>query len=67
VNALGEDSATPLHKAASNGHKDVVELLILKGADVNTITKYGITPLRMAAIAKQKDVMELLIRHGGHE
>jgi len=26
---------TPLHEAAGNGHKEIVELLIAKGADVN--------------------------------
>jgi ankyrin repeat protein len=48
-------------------HKDVAELLILKGADVNAASKYGITPLTSATILKQKDVMELLISKGAHE
>ena len=48
-------------------HKDVAELLILKGADVNAVTKYGLTPLDMAHFAQQKDVRELLIRKGAQE
>ena len=35
VNAKGSVGWTPLHKAAKEGHKEVAELLIAKGADVN--------------------------------
>ena len=48
-----------------NGHKDVVELLLAKGADVNAKMHGGLTPLRMGK--DHKDVVELLRKHGGHE
>ena len=35
VNAKNEGGLTPLHTAAMNGHKEIAELLIEKGADVN--------------------------------
>jgi ankyrin repeat protein len=49
---------TPLHLAAQWGHKDVAELLLAKGADVNAKDDDGGTPLHMA---KSKDVAELLL------
>ena len=48
VNAKNENSQTPLHSAADKGHKEIVELLITKSADVNPIS-YGMTPLDYAA------------------
>ena len=55
---------TPLHWAAQKGHKEVAELLLANGADVNARNKYGDTPLHFAASAGSKDVVELLLAHG---
>ena len=65
VNAVEKNwGQTPLHKAARKGHKDIVELLIAKGANVNAADKYGETPLFWAARNGHKDVAELLRKHG---
>ena len=40
---------SPLHHAAWNGHKEIVELLIVNGADVNAKDNYKSTPLHFAA------------------
>ena len=53
--------STPLHIAAT---KEVVELLIAKGADVNAKDKYDMTPLHPAAGRGHKEVVELLIAGG---
>ena len=45
VNAKDEDENTPLHRAAYYGHKEIVVLLIAKGADVNVKNDVGYTPL----------------------
>jgi len=46
VNAQDNDIRwTPLHVAAAFGHKEIAELLIAKGADVNAKNKGGETPL----------------------
>ena len=55
-----------MHKAAWHGQKEVAELLIAKGADVNA--KFdkisGGTPLHIAADKGHKEIAELLIAAG---
>jgi ankyrin repeat protein len=50
---------TPLHLAAQEGHKDLVELLLANGADVNAESSFGLTSLHVAV--EHKDVVELLL------
>ena len=64
VNAKDEEGLTPLHLAASWGHKEVAELLIDNGADVNAKDIDGWTPLRKAAWHGRKEIVELLIDNG---
>jgi len=45
-----------------NGYKEVVELLLENGADVNAKNKDGMTALMYAAEKGYKEVVELLIR-----
>ena len=54
------EGRTPLHAAASKGHKDVAKLLMDYKSDVNAKKKYGYTPLHYAAHG-HKDVVELLL------
>jgi cytohesin len=55
---------TPLHRAARYGDKELVELLIANGADVNAKDKWGYTPLLWAIFSRDKDMMKLLIAKG---
>ena len=55
---------TPLEIAAIAGHKEIVELLISEGADVNAKDKKGRTPLHWAATHGRKEIVELLIAKG---
>ena len=66
VNARDDQnsSSTPLHKAAANNHKDIVELLIATGAQVNAKDKLGSTALHWAAYNGHKDIVDLLIAGG---
>ena len=50
--------------AAWNGYKEIVELLIAKGADVNAKDNYKWTPLHMAANGGHKEIAELFIAKG---
>ena len=47
---------------AANGHKEIVELLISKGADVNAKDLRDATPLDYAVLSETAD---LLRKHGG--
>ena len=56
---------TPLHEATGAGHKEVVELLIAEGADVNAKNEDGRTPLDWAVDEDQPETADLLRKHGG--
>ena len=69
VNAYSHDSWTPLHLASFFGHKEVANLLLARGADVNArsrSTRFAKenTPLHAAAANQQVGVAEVLLAHG---
>jgi ankyrin repeat protein len=57
---------TPLHWAVKKGHKNVVEFLLAKGADVNAEDQVGQTPTLCAEGDGHADVAALLRKHGGY-
>ena len=65
VNVRDQNDQTPLHDTAGNGHKNVVELLLAKGADVHAKMHYDLTPLHMPAKGN-KQVVELLLAKGAN-
>jgi len=53
---------TPLHWAACNSHKEVIEFLLANKASVNAVDIGGLTPLHCAVGGyDRKDVVELLL------
>jgi PBP1b-binding outer membrane lipoprotein LpoB len=56
---LGE---TPLHWVST---KEVAELLIDNGADVNMKNSVGLTPLDWAVVEDSTEIADLLRKHGG--
>ena len=50
-----------LHRAAYGGHKEIIELLITNGIDVNAKNDAAETPLHLAT---DKEIVELLIANG---
>ena len=56
--------ATPLNWAAFGGHKEIVELLISEGADMNVKCSNQNTPLDVAIKYKRTEIADLLRKHG---
>nr|GMC84178.1 putative ankyrin repeat protein RF_0381 [Ipomoea batatas] len=54
----------PVHHAAGNGHIEVLRLLLLKGANVNALTKDGDTALHLAVRERRRDCTRLLLASG---
>jgi ankyrin repeat domain-containing protein 50 len=52
---------TPLFWAATHGHRDVVELLLEHGAQINTRDRSHLTPLHIAVTGQHKEVVALLL------
>ena len=65
INKKNKFGYTPLHCAAREGHKEVVEFLCACGADVNTRNKFGKTPLYYATENDHKEVMDFLQKFDG--
>ena len=62
---IGEDDCTTsLYYAAENGMTEMVQLLLSKGADVNTRNYAGWTPIICNAIGDNPEMIELLISKG---
>lgn len=55
---------TPLHKSAMEGHKDITEVLLDRGARINAQDYDGKTPLHWASANAHKEVILLLIKKG---
>ena len=65
ANSKDQSGETPLILAARTGNKNLCEVLIANGADLEAQGQYG-TALHEAAIANLKDIAELLINRGAN-
>jgi ankyrin repeat protein/beta-lactamase regulating signal transducer with metallopeptidase domain len=63
VNAQRKEG-TPLHTAASEGHNNVIDVLIRHGADLNAKAFGGFTPLTVAVLTGHADSAKLLAERG---
>ncbi len=64
VDAKNPHNNTPLHLAALNGNKDIVEFLIDNGADINLGDNENSPPIVNAAIAPHFDIVKLMLDRG---
>ncbi|XP_006715099.1 ankyrin repeat and SAM domain-containing protein 1A isoform X5 [Homo sapiens] len=64
VNCVDSTGYTPLHHAALNGHKDVVEVLLRNDALTNVADSKGCYPLHLAAWKGDAQIVRLLIHQG---
>ncbi|KAL8603834.1 hypothetical protein ACOMHN_049653 [Nucella lapillus] len=67
VNATNKACGTPLNVAASRkGSKDVVEMLLAKGAELENRSTLNMTPLVQAVCYSDREVVELLLSRGAN-
>jgi serine/threonine protein kinase/ankyrin repeat protein len=62
VNVCDYDQRTPLHLACSQGHADVVDFLLLNGANAVAKDRMGRTPVENAVKNGHRHVLEVLKR-----
>ena len=55
---------TALHKAAHRGHKDIVQILVEKGASIEAMDNGNKTPLHLAVRNGHTDTVDLLLMKG---
>lgn len=54
---------TPLHLASYFGHREVMDVLLHRQADVNAVNDNGDTPLHKAAFIGREDIVMLLLQN----
>ncbi|WP_338406774.1 ankyrin repeat domain-containing protein [Wolbachia endosymbiont (group A) of Longitarsus flavicornis] len=66
VNATDQNGKTPLHSAARNNNKEVVEALLqVNGININAQDRDNMTPLHWAAVKGHKEAVEALLGKDG--
>jgi len=63
-NSINDSGETPLHSACQN--REIVELLLDRGANVEANNNHGMTPLHVTARDNCLDVAELLLDRGAN-
>uniref|UniRef100_A0A674ME91 Myosin XVI n=2 Tax=Takifugu rubripes TaxID=31033 RepID=A0A674ME91_TAKRU len=61
-----EDGVTLLHIACASGYREVVSVLLEKGADPDAADNNFWTPLHLASKYGQTSIISLLLRHGAN-
>jgi ankyrin repeat protein len=67
ANSFSTDGATPLGLAAFFGHRDAAELLLDRGAKINTLATnpaFPFAPLHSAMSGGHRDIVDLLLNRG---
>ena len=60
-NLPGEDDCTPLHHAASHGHREIISLLLSHGASTTPVDIFGHTPADIARILNCEEAYALIV------
>nr|XP_029709274.1 ankyrin-3 isoform X6 [Aedes albopictus] len=63
INTCNANGLNALHLAAKDGHFEIVQELLKRGANVDNATKKGNTALHIASLAGQKEIIQLLLQY----
>eukprot|EP00826_Nyctotherus_ovalis_P041041 TRINITY_DN4092_c0_g1_i5.p1 TRINITY_DN4092_c0_g1~~TRINITY_DN4092_c0_g1_i5.p1 ORF type:complete len:479 (-),score=125.47 TRINITY_DN4092_c0_g1_i5:43-1326(-) len=63
VNTRGLEDYTPLHFAASEGHYEVVKILLERDANVDAVSNFLRTPLHAACNRGYTEIIEILLKN----
>lgn len=66
VNAYSNQQRTPLHFAALNNHKEVIQLLLSNGAELEWVDEQKCTPLHLACKRGHIESVALLLTSGAN-
>ena len=66
INVQNKDGCSPLMYAASIGHTDLLQYLIVKGANIEDVSNDGYTALHWASYVGNTDSVKLLIKLGAN-
>lgn len=61
IDATSDEGITPLIASASEGHKEILTLLLQHGANVNAVDKDGTSALMAASARGHKDSVQILL------
>ena len=64
INFADEFRMTALHKASASGHREIIQLLLSKGASIEARDNVNTTPLHDAARSGHTSIVELLLSEG---
>ncbi|KAH9025094.1 ankyrin repeat-containing domain protein [Lactarius pseudohatsudake] len=64
VDVADDTDHTPLHLASQGGYSEVVQWLLMRGADVTIRNRTYRTPLHLASYSRDAETVQLLIKHG---
>ena len=64
IDATDDRGVTPLHRASLEGHRDIVDYLISRNADIRRPDQIGNTPLHGSAYGGRAGIVELLLARG---
>uniref|UniRef100_A0A915Q5P9 Sex-determining protein fem-1 n=1 Tax=Setaria digitata TaxID=48799 RepID=A0A915Q5P9_9BILA len=64
INQTTQSNSSPLRGACYDGHYEIVEYLVEKGADIELANRHGHTPLMIAAFKMRVDIVRFLLEHG---
>ncbi|EFO20401.1 sex-determining protein fem-1 [Loa loa] len=64
INQTTQSNSSPLRGACYDGHFDIVQYLVKKGADIELANRHGHTPLMIAAFKMRADIVQFLLEQG---